>query len=207
MFEFEDIKKESLLALKIEREKIDQREWESELKKKRAVNKVVQKHLTISIELIFRRMFEQKRGKYLKTQDLMDIFPSVPEKRIRYAIKKLKEAFLVEGVTLANHPGKGYRLGVEEDIPIETCKSMLRSLSNLINGSKIIGSTIESQKGLDDLGKELLGVCSEYGRISIQPLRTLENKIKDHPLYGDIYEQLKDLEAAKEASLGDIDKL
>lgn len=207
MFEFEDIKKKSLSALKIEREKIDQREWESELKKKRAVNKVVQKHLTIAIELIFRRMFEQKKGKYLKTQDLMAMFPNVPEKRIRYSIKKLKEAFLVEGGTLANHPGKGYRLGVVEDIPIETCKSMLRSLANLQNGGKIIGSTLESQNRLDPLGKELLGVCSQYGKISMQPLRELEDKIKGHPLYGDIYEQLKDLEAAKEASLGDIDKL
>jgi hypothetical protein len=157
--------------------------------------KIASRELYHAVIEIFVRSFEAYPDHWVPFKALQALFPKITEKGLRASIQKAKRDLLKSRkMALANKPAVGYRLGVVSDIPLETLKSILRSISNMVSAIKTIEMTKPTHWLLDGAEMSLVNDCRETIRTLLPSLRSFEGRVSHLPVYQDLSDQIEVIE-------------
>lgn len=178
--------------------------------KDRKIKKLVANAIHQALYDSFIEAHDKHLGKYIGLKDILNCFPKTPEQVIRSHLTKLRRRFLLEkGLLLANAPKVGYRLGIAEDISLETTKACFRGWGDLCATIFMANHTQAQHKDLSLDSHELLAYSRQAARSALAPLRTMEERLATNESMKKVHKQTSELRAYIEslASQGEPNEL
>lgn len=130
---------------------------DSEENKKNKIKACMHKNRRMCFEDIYLLTYQHSKGCYVLNEHLKEVF-RMSDNQIKSNVQRARVRLLdTQGLLLSNKVDVGYRLGVEEDIPVEMSKSALRSFG-----------------AINSLVKIYIKTKAQHGQLSAQDYETAE---------------------------------